>query len=219
MAPDKKDDGWKRKKEEWGTLWESKRDQMLIEFATIIQRASVACVGAVVDAVAYRKIKKESGCILHHADSNVFAFHHLIMRSFEKIETVDRFSPVAVVVDDDPENAKAYYQALTDLRTHWHEQFKKVNERLSAISFGNDASYPGLQAADMIAFVSRKLRTDNVERDEQLDEMPYSLYPSLTTGGLHCPKVYTEDILYTVARGTFQKMEEITNENSAGLGI
>jgi len=219
MAPENKGDGWNKKKKEWGDLWDRKRNLMLEEFATIIQRANIACVGAVVDAVAYRKIRRELGCLLHHKDSNVFAFHHLIMGSLGKIETVDKTSPVAVVVDDDQETAKAYYDALTNLRTHWHESFKKVNERLVAISFGSDAAYPGLQAADMIAFVSRRLRTDGVVQGEDFDAMPYSLYPGLTTGGLHQPIVYTEDALRTIARGTFQRVQEIDSENCEGLGI
>jgi len=214
MAPDKKDDEWKKKKEEWGDLWERKRDGMLEEFATIIQRASIACVGAVIDAVAYRKIKEEPDCLLHHKDTNVFAFHHLIMRSLEKIETIDRTSPVSVVVDDDQQTAMAYYEALNTLRTHWHQQFKKVNERLVAICYGRDAAYPGLQAADMIAFVSRRLKLD---KDEEFEQMPYSLYPSLTMGGIHQPKLYTEDIIRKVARGTFEHTQKANGDNCDGI--
>ncbi len=110
--PDSKDDKWKEIKDKWRDTWESRRDRMLDEFATIIQRASIACVGAVIDANAYGRIRTEQGCTLPQKDSNVFAFHHTIMRGLEKIETVDKFSPVSIVVDDDQENAFGYYELL-----------------------------------------------------------------------------------------------------------
>ncbi len=117
MSPDLREDDWKVKKEVWGELWESKRDQMLEEFAWIIHRSSLVCVGTVLDASSYRRIQKEEDCLLYWSDSNVFAFHYIIMTGLEKIETVDKCSPVSIVVDDDPDNAFGYGIQGTDERT------------------------------------------------------------------------------------------------------
>jgi hypothetical protein len=66
MSPDNKNDAWKRKKEEWGDLWVEKRDRLLEELAEIVAGSGIVCVGIVVDAAAYKRIKVESGCILHY---------------------------------------------------------------------------------------------------------------------------------------------------------
>ena len=209
MDPDRKDDGWTLIKQKWGVVWESRRDRMLEELSIIIMRASLACVGTVVDATAYRKIQTESDCDLHYTDSNVFAFHNIIMNGLEKIEAVDKFSPVSIVVDDDPENAFDYYGMLNTLRTHDSDQFQKVKDRVHGISFCDDASYPGLQAADMISYVARRCK---LEKDPNFDITPCSLYPNLTFGGVHQPRVYTEEVLYEVARGTAKAIKERDHE-------
>jgi hypothetical protein len=207
MSPDLRDDEWKAKKQAWGELWESRRDQLIEELSMIIHRAQLACVGAVVDANAYRRIMAEDKCTLHYKDSNVFAFHHVIMSSLEKIENVDRFSPISIIIDDDQENAFGYYQMLSTLRTHESDQFQKVRDRVHGISFCNDVSYPGIQMADMVAYIARRYKVGEASGDEpSLDSIPFSLYPHITTGGLHQPKVYTEEIIRKVAQGTYARM-------------
>jgi len=215
---EKRDDAWKKKKHEWGTLWESRRNQFLEELAMIIHRSSLVCVTTLVDANAYRKIQGEAGCDLVWSDSNVFAFHNVLMRSIENIETIDRCAPIGVVLDDDPEHAKSYYDMLTTLRTHSDQRFRKVSERVRQITFCDDAIYPGLQAADLVAFVCRRFKVDDVQDEERLDQIPHSLYPHLTVAGVHHSHIYTEDLLRMIARGTYQLINH-EGENKDGFGI
>jgi hypothetical protein len=212
--PDAKTDEWTAVKERWGDFWIKKRDYMLEEFSNIISRASLACVGAVVDATAYRKIQTEDDCTLVHSDSNVFTFHHVIMGSIEKIEVVDKVAPIAIIVDDDPEHAFDYYSLLETLRKHPNQQFDKVRSRIQALSFADDASYSGLQAADMLAYVARRLKTEKRTGAEgDYDTFPVSLYPNLTFGGLHQPKFYDEESLYKLARGTYRHLKQGDQES------
>lgn len=217
MSPNPKDD-WKKTRDQWGQDWEVKRDAMLAEFGHTIRVSSVVCVGAVVDANAYRKIQKDPTCILNDKDSNVFAFQSLLTTAIEKVETVDRQNAISVVVDDDPEHAMDYYRILETLRTNplAPDKFAKFRKRIHGISFSKDESYPGLQAADMIAFESR-----NFMRNRMADpaSTPTDLFLRLTHAGMHRPYIYTEATLYTIGRNTFQGVSADNHENKDGLGI
>ena len=201
MNPTKKNDSWKTVYDSWGSNWDSKRDAMLDDFADIIRFSSVACIGAIVDANAYRKVKADPTCILTPDDSNVYAFHNVIMRGIEKIEVVDRFSPVSIVVDDDPQNISNYYQLLQNLREHPDARFTKVKERIQGICFCEDSHYPGLQAADMVAYESRKCIRESA-KDAKVE--PSLLLAKLTFGGMHVPQVWSADAIHTVASNTYK---------------
>jgi hypothetical protein len=65
----------------------------------------------------------------------------------------------------------------------------------------------------MIAYVARRFKVDmTTGEDADFDVFPATLYPNLTMGGLHQPKFYTEDILYTLARGTAVNLERLKHE-------
>jgi hypothetical protein len=55
MYPDRKDDEWKKIKDEWGESWKVKRDAMLREFAGLVRVSGIVCVGAIIDAAHFRK--------------------------------------------------------------------------------------------------------------------------------------------------------------------
>jgi hypothetical protein len=134
---------------------------------------------------------------------------HQIVIALEPIDCI----PVAIVVDDDQESAFGYYSMLSVLRRRDSEQFHKVRQRIHSISFADDSTCPGLQAADMIAYVARRFKVDmTTGEDADFDVFPATLYPNLTMGGLHQPKFYTEDILYTLARGTSVNLERLKHE-------
>ena len=189
MFPDVKNDEWQATKKKWGKLWEKKRDMMLSDFAATIRSAQIACVGAVVDANHFRKLAdldpkfKEA-----HRDPIHMAFHTFVMRGIEKTEIIDKHSAIGVVVDEDREFSMKVYEQLNSLK----DTFAKVRERVHAVSFVNDANYPGVQAADMIAYEARRLM---VEKIKQPDIQPSELYLALTLYGVHAPKYYNAQIL------------------------
>lgn len=181
------DSDWKAVKSEWGESWQLKRGDMLMEFAQLIGRSSLACVGAVVDAKHYRSLSP-SPLKEQYPDSVALAFHQLVMRGIEKIETIDDRSPISLVIDDDRDTSLRCHQMLNYLK----RVFPKVRERVVGICYVNDKAYPGIQAADMIAYESRRLMVNRVT--DPLSEET-DLYRFLTFLGVHQPKMYTPDFL------------------------
>ncbi len=204
-----KPDGWDTVRSRWGNRWEDIRNEMLLEFASIISSLAVVAIGAIVDAVAYRTLRSESSPITEQ-DPNVFAFHQVIMDGLAKIKRVQPLGTLSIIVDDDPEYAWGYYDLAKGLRNHpSKEVFSCVRERLHGLCFGDDKAYPGLQAADMLAWASRRYMIDK-KQDE--DHLPSELLRMLTFGGLHQPVVYKEDVLREVSEGTIAALKEETSE-------
>ncbi len=203
MYPNSKEDKWKRKYEEWGSDWEIKREEMLQELVEIIQRANLICIGAVVDARCYRELLQDPGYTLHWNDSNVFAFHHIIMSGISRVETVNMRSPITIVVVDDNGTALEFYRMLDTLRGHPDQKFARVKDRIHAICFGNDSSYAGLQAADMIAYESRNLMRNQMNTP---DSKPSMRFEYLTHGLSYQPKLYTARVLKELGRRTTEAL-------------
>lgn len=216
MSPNPRGVGWNRKQDEWGSQWQAKRDTMLAEFGHTIRVSSLVCIGSVVDANAFREILKDPTCVMPHGDSNVFAFQHAITKALKKIEVVDECNPVSIVLDDDRNTAQAYYSVLDSLRNDPSKRFEKIRERIHGICFGNDISYPGLQAADMLAYVSRDLM--RLRKADPTVESP-ELFVRLTNFGTHQPQFYTSELLYKIARETAEKSNRTNDENIGGPGV
>jgi hypothetical protein len=162
---------------------------MLKDFAATIRSAQIACVGVVVDARHFRLLAEQDSAFADaYKDPIRLSFHIFVMGGIDKTEVIDKHSSIGIVVDEDPEFAMGCYEQLNGLK----QAFPKVRERVHAISFVNDASYPGVQAADMISYESRRLM---VERISKPDVEPSELYSSLTLLGTHQPHFYTPAVL------------------------
>lgn len=184
MNPDQKNDDWKRLKDEKGKNWDAWRDLLLQDLAKTILSAQIVCVGAAVDSAHFRDLcDADSKFKERFKDPIYLALHTLVMRGIEKTEIVDSCSPIGVFVDDDPQFAKGVYDYVVELKQH----FTKVKSRVHSVSFVNDASYSGIQAADVIAYETRKLMVE-VKNDPAT---PMSdRYRDLTLFGSHQPKRY-----------------------------
>ena len=188
---------WKKIKQDWGRSWEVKRDHMLLEFANLMQRSNAACVGAVVDAAHFRSLP-DSPLKKSYETPLKFAFHEVVMRGIEKTEVIDRYSPISLVIDDDRDTAHNCHFLLNALKIG----FPKVRERISGICFVNDRFYPGVQAADMIAYESRRYMVNKIA-DPLSDEA--KLWASLTFYASHQPKLYNAEILDTLSNHSLEK--------------
>jgi len=189
MHPEE-DQEWKAIKDLWGASWEDKRNDMLAEFAELVRRANMACIGAVVDAAHFRSLP-DSPFKDKYKDSLSLAFHQLVLRGIEKTEVIDKHSPIDLIIDDDRDSSLRCHEMLNILKL----AFPKVKERISSISFVNDRAYPGIQAADMIAYESRRLMVNRVT--DPLAKKS-SLYASLTFWLNHQPKFCTPAFLDTL---------------------
>jgi hypothetical protein len=200
-----KSDDWDNVRVRWGANWEPIRNEMLREFAQVISSLAVVALGVIVDAVAYRKLRDESSPATYD-DPNVFAFHRVIMDGLAKIERVERLGTLSIIVDNDPEHAWGYYNLANGLRNHPDKAvFSAVGDRLHAVCFGDDKAYPGLQAADMLSWLSRRYMVD---KKQAADHLPSDLLRLLTFDGLHQPVVFTDAILKEVSEGTIRALNE-----------
>jgi len=194
MFPDGRDDDWKKVKEDWGTAWEKKRDLMLRELSEIICDAKIVCVGAVVDSKHFRAIcDADPDFKKAHRDPVHMAFHTFVMRGIDRVETTDKCSSIGIVIDNDKEFAMECYkqlESLKDLAAH-DQKFARVKERVHAISFVKDDSYPGVQAADMIAYEARRAMVERITNPDYTSE----LYDNLTFARTHQPHFYTKEVL------------------------
>jgi hypothetical protein len=189
-----KDDDWKKVKRDWGTAWEKKRDLMLRELSEIVLDAKIVCVGAVVDSKHFRSIcDADPQFKKAHRDPVHLAFHTFVMRGIDRVEVIDKCSPIGIVIDNDREFAMKCYEQLETLKelgAHG-QKFSRVKERVHAISFVNDDSYPGVQAADMIAYEARRAMVERITNPTYTSE----LYDNLTFARTHQPHYYTPEAL------------------------
>lgn len=189
MFPDNRDDEWRKVKENWGKTWEKKRELMLKDFAATIRSAQIACVGAVVDTRHFRLLTEQDSLFADaYKDPIRLSFHVFVMGGIEKTEVIGKHSPIGIVVDEDPEFAMGCYEQLSGLK----QAFPKVQERVHAISFVNDESYPGIQAADIVSYESRRLMVEKITKP---DAEPSELFLALTLHGTHQPQFYTPAVL------------------------
>jgi len=182
---------WLKVKALWGADWEAKRDAMLLDLAATVGRAAIVCVGAVVDAAYFRKIADADPDFKSlFKDTIYLALHTLVKQGIEKTEVVDKYSPISLVLDDDQEFSVMCYKLLQSMK----RDNAKVKERIHSLAFVNDESFPGVQAADVVAYESRRLMVEEM-KDPNIPLLPSQLLQFLTLGLTHQPLHYTPSYL------------------------
>jgi hypothetical protein len=178
------DDGWAKKKKEWGNNWEGLRDDMLRDFYSLVFSSNLVCVGAVVDAAHFRQMPDSA--YKQEARDPIFLSEQLMI--VDSIEKADMSSstpyPISLVIDDDQEMAMKCYEWLNTIKGI----IPKVKERICGICFVSDDTYPGIQAADMMAYEARRLM---VERKKNPGAAPSEMYLALTHNLVSQPKLVT----------------------------
>jgi len=194
MNPDYKDDEWKRVKDDWGDAWDKKRDLMLDDLASIIRHTDMACIGAVVDAKRFKELADTDPDFKKlYRDPVYLAFHMFVMDGIDKTEIVDRTSPISIVVDDDKQFAMKLYDQLETLKNLAEQgpRFARVRDRVRNVSFVDDNYYPGVQAADMIAYEARRAMVERITNPSYTSD----LYDNLTFLRNHQPRFFTPQAL------------------------
>ena len=228
VNPSSRDDGWKKKHQEitaGGVVWEDWYQRMLGDFAELISSSDVVCVGAVVDAVAYRELKEAApeDFLLANADSNVFLLQNVVTSALDKIDVVDPVGLMTICIDDDRENAFEYYRSYWNIKTmlenpnlpaELRPRFERFKTRVDQISFSGDNFHPALQAADMIAYVSRAWKVDEGKslNDPLRQELFTHLFAHLTFGGTQQPKIVSRANLEKLAGNTAKSVRKAKDE-------
>jgi len=178
--------------------WDEARQQMLGEFASIIAQSGIVCSGAVVDATYYRSLPPSK--FKDGTQTSLFlAFHQVVMRAVDAVRTVSTHSTIGLVIDDDKDSVQACYEQLELLKTG----FAKVRDSISSICFVNDSDYPGVQAADFLAYEARRFMVSR--RDEPNCE-PSTVLKKLC--GLNQLKLYTPAVLNALQAGKGTEWQE-----------
>jgi hypothetical protein len=204
MNPDKKVDAWKAVKDEWGSAWEKKRDIMLRDFSTIVRDSPIVCVGAIVDSKRFREVSdSDQDFKKWYRDPLFMALHTFVFRGIDATEVIDKHSPIGIVIDEDEEMSPMVYEHFillrknldaNLLRTHSETERKSIarfRERVHAITFVNDVSYPGVQAADMIAYEARNIMVARMTNPDATSP----LYDDLTFLRSNQPKFYKPEVI------------------------
>jgi hypothetical protein len=189
MFPER-DKEWLEIQRKWGSQWERKRDEMLAELCMIVRHSHVNCVGAVVDS-GHFKAMQDSEFKKAAKNPLYLAFHELVMSAIEETEKVSSEVEIGLILDDDQDYSIGCYRLLNDLKL----QFPKVKKRIASMCFVDDRIYPGVQAADVIAYEARRLM---VERKSNPEFPPSPLFVALTMDLSHQPRLYTAAILDTL---------------------
>jgi Protein of unknown function (DUF3800) len=178
MHPDD-DEEWAATKEVHRANWEKFRDDTLDAFASLIQAASVACIGAVVDCDAFRDLPLVN-LKNRVSDPHYIVFEWAILRAIDRVTWADPTGALGIIVDDDEAKAMHCYALLNQLKRE--PALSRVKERVSGICFADDKKYIGVQAADMIAFESRNLMRRKAP--------PSPLFAKLTRQGTDQPHLF-----------------------------
>jgi hypothetical protein len=127
-----------------------KRIEDILPFVRAIRDELELAVIFAVDVNAY----KTAPSIVREAFGDkldYFAFYETIVRILKHFALPKNYE-VALVHDENDEQSVRFYQMLRKMKL----EIPEVKERITSICFCNDVAHPALQAADLIACVSRK---------------------------------------------------------------
>jgi hypothetical protein len=188
---------WADIKARWGSDWDDKRDDMLKDFGAVIRHSNLAAMGCVVDSAHFRAMP-DSLWKRQHQNPIYLSLFTLIGESLDRIDVYNKHLSVSLVVDDDEECAMNCYKFLNSMK----KQLPRFNERITAITFGNDNEYPGLQMADMLAYEARNFMVNQLKNVEN----PLTpLLGLLTKMGVNIPKIWTAEFLDKAAKVANEK--------------
>lgn len=125
-----------------------KRDKVLADFIRIIKENQLIGFGIGVDANHWRSIREK----MHLGDVQDFCFQRIMRRVIERVKAAKLEDVVSVTFDTDPEFARVRLRRFFEIREH----DSNAREYLSSITFANPKIYVQLQAADLLAWETRR---------------------------------------------------------------
>lgn len=176
---------WLQKRAELGseTKWVEWRNRMVGQFGDLVLAAAIEWtidhggiipLGAVVEAAHFRSGKCPRLQKRSDEDPVNFAFQETILRYLRARLPADSDLNVGIVIDHDKESAHAFHKWVDKLKYGPNQEFGRA---IKSLCFVNDSIYPLIQAADMLAYVSRQRRLSGVSASQVV---PANLYGKLT---------------------------------------
>jgi hypothetical protein len=136
------------KSKEWDAV---KRDQVVGDFISEINRANLVGIGIAVEVSAWRAVKNLNPDIPFGTVQD-FCFGRILRRIVDRLDAAQLDSKVALVFDRDPE----FSSNRINLFNYCLQRDSRARRLLASIMFADPNVYPGLQCADLLAWETRK---------------------------------------------------------------
>jgi hypothetical protein len=132
--------------------WDVQRlNGVLSEFASAIRESNLVGVGVGVHMDAWREVPKSLRN--RFGDAQIFCCSRVIRRIMDRLETVGlNQEKITIVFDQDFEFARRRLRLFEELR----KQYEPIRERVVQVSFADSRTFYPLQAADMLAWETRR---------------------------------------------------------------
>jgi hypothetical protein len=143
-----KDKGWDRRKQ----------DAVLGEFIEVIKQHRLIGFGVAVDVTAWNAIPKDRRNRFS-ASVQEFCCMRLLRRIIDRLHEAQELEPIAVVFDRDFQYARPRLKLLEDI----HKHDPRVGPRIASVNFSDSKRYIPLQAADLLAWETRRELVNRVQ--------------------------------------------------------
>ncbi len=141
----------------------AKRNEVLSEFIVAIRESQLIGFGVAVDADVWRALPKERRKAFGNAQE--FCFQRIVRRVMDRLKRANERDPIALIFDRDFEFARPRLSLLE----HLHKVYPEVADRIAQISFADAGVFSQLQAADVLAWQTRR---HLYNQEGQKPEMP-----------------------------------------------
>ncbi len=151
-----------------------KRHSVVSEFIQVIRDTQLIGFGVAVDAQIWRELTPKRRKAFGNAQE--FCFQRIMRRVVDRMEEAQERDPVSIIFDRDFQFARPRLGLLE----HLYKTDTRLAQQVASISFSDSRYYYQLQAADLLAWVTRKRLIDEIEEkpstpkwDELFADLPY----------------------------------------------
>jgi hypothetical protein len=130
---------------------QNQRDVVLNECIGIIRETPMTGIGVALETAAWRKLKQENKDLAFE-NTQQFCLQRILRLIMDRLQAMGNSEQIALVFDTDPQFGANRFNIFCALIAYRNE----ARRRLSSITFGYPAYYPGLQCADILAWETRK---------------------------------------------------------------
>jgi len=145
-----------------------KRDAVMLDFVRPIVKYARAGFGVALDAKFFRNMPQGDRKTLGDRSPEVFIFHRLLHHVVKVLRVWSYSGSIGILFDMENGFSTKCLQALIHLRNHRSE----VKSLIGSIAFCDDAVTPPIQAADMLAYATKR----------NLQDEPPPYYDALVRG-------------------------------------
>lgn len=132
---------------------EKKRDEVLLDFIEVIRENHLIGFGVGVDTNAWRDYRKKTNMVKTKVGNvQYYCFARMMRMIFDRFEKALPSELISIVFDTNPEFAANRLKFFQTYRAHE----KLLRRYMTSITFADPLSMSGLQAADILAWETRK---------------------------------------------------------------